>query len=41
MQEGKKGKEVCTFCGHDLALEKSDGADEVVVIEKQQLLLSG
>jgi hypothetical protein len=24
-----------------LALEKSDGADEVVVIEKQQLLLSG
>jgi hypothetical protein len=35
MQEGKKGKEkkrkYIPSCSHDLQLEESDGADEVVV----------
>jgi hypothetical protein len=38
MQEGKKGKEkkrkYIPSCGHDLELEGSDGADDVVVVVK-------
>jgi hypothetical protein len=38
MQEGKKGKEkkrkYIPSCSHDLELEESDGADEVVIVVK-------
>jgi hypothetical protein len=43
MQKGKKGKEkkYIPSCIHDLEVEESDGADEVVVQVKQRLLPGG